>query len=198
MGFDSCPSCTCGSAVTTIASPYTVSPKVIYSTSTVETPGADYAGTQGGQVGAALSNAWTVNAAMLVPVIMQNDLTVIDLWWINGGAVAGNTDVGIYDASLAAIVRLGPIANVGVNTLQQSPAAANLTAGVLYWLAISNDDAGQQYVSVFINGYAALDQSGYKQQVGAWAGGLPATITPAHPSTSANFPHFGLTGVTML
>lgn len=130
-----------------------------------------------------------VNTCVYVPVMFEQAATVSFLT-IGCTSAAGNFDLGLYDANLVSIARLGStVATIGVKQLTVN---ASVSAGLVY--------------------YAAFAQSGSTMQVGrfsgAQAGGavfaetiavgvghqaafpLPASPTPAKPSVQAWYPVF--------
>lgn len=166
----------------------------------METSGYDYAMVVGGGLGIVLSQPRPqINYVVYVPMIPHDDLTTVEMWWMNGAGTAGNTDVGLYAASFAALFRSGPTPNGAINTLQRVPAVVNLTAGTLYWMALWADDiATQRFYSWSITAQGGFDAAGNKTETGA-VGGLPNPMTPvplALPGNS-NLPRFGLSCVSL-
>ena len=82
--------------------------------------------------------AWpTAGLAIYVPVIVPRAIIVKRLWYANGNTATGNYDIGLYDASGAAIVRRGSTAK---NTTPGEAVwdCTDTTIGPgLYYLALS-------------------------------------------------------------
>jgi hypothetical protein len=95
-------------------------------------------------VGGALvpaSGAWTANTAIYIPLFLPWSYSVQRVFWGNGTAAGGNTDVGIYN--LAGTTKLGSIGTTAVTgntTIQYAALSVSLTQG-MYWLAYAHDSA---------------------------------------------------------
>lgn len=127
--------------------------------------------------------------ALYLPFSLSQPLLAQHLFWQNG-AVAGNTDVGIYDADGSRLVSSGPTANSGANT----PQSVNITdtwlfPGRRYWLAIASTSTSQGYLSSATAGRI----HGLRQEAGLTSGTLPATAVFAS-CTTAYIPFVGIAG----
>lgn len=137
----------------------------------------------------------TANLATYVPFSLDQPATVAQFFWGNGGAVAGATDVAVYDETAAnKLATTGSTANATISVLQ----AVDITDVILppgrYWLALACDNTGQSYLASN-PAVQYLDLLGVKQQGTAFT--LPATPTFATP-TVGNIPIFGFTTRTVV
>lgn len=78
-----------------------------------------------------------VNLALAVPFVVHGNYVVKRLWWLNGSAVAGNVDVGVYNSSFVRLISTGATAQAGVDTLQSVDVADTTIAAGQYFMAIS-------------------------------------------------------------
>lgn len=90
------------------------------------------------------SAVWPSSDLALFYPIPVSDVprTYTKAWWVNGSAVAGNVDVGIYTFSGATgtrVVASTAEAQSGVSVMQVAATfpATTLLAGVQYWIAMS-------------------------------------------------------------
>jgi hypothetical protein len=87
------------------------------------------------------SNAWpTANKAFFIPFTIGATRRYRNIFWMNGTAVKGNVDTGIYDATGAKLVSTGSIAAAGISSIQSVSIDITLSAG-RYWLAMAEDTA---------------------------------------------------------
>ncbi len=134
---------------------------------------------------------WIANLATYVPFILARPKLIAQFFWINGGTVAGNTDVGVYNEALTKVLSTGSTANSGTSTIQ----AVNVTDTVLqagrYWLAIASDSSTQVFSGDSIVA-RAQDMFGIKQQASGWSSGLLSSPTLSAPAQTL-LPLFGFT-----
>jgi hypothetical protein len=137
----------------------------------------DYCQATNAQFGAGAG--WgTANLAVFAPVTLRSAVTVYQLGWINGTAVVGNLDVGIYDKVGNRLVSSGSTAQSGVSSVQTVDTADTTLLPGVYYLAMSSDTAsGNAIYRVAFSptgnigrGYGMLQQT-------ASAFPLPATAT---------------------
>jgi hypothetical protein len=77
-----------------------------------------------GTVASVASAVWpAANRALFMPVVLTRQIVVTVLWVFNGGAVAGNFDIGVYDDSTL-LMSTGATAQAGIN----QPQGVNITA----------------------------------------------------------------------
>jgi hypothetical protein len=140
------------------------------------------------------SAVWTANLLIFIPLLLAQPTLVAQFWWMNGAAVNGNTDVGVYtEDGQTKLGGTGSTLNSGTSQIQVVDVADfRLAADTRYWLALGSDSGTQAYSrnNLIVGG---LDYIGVKQQAAGWSSGLPTTVTPAAP-TVAILPNFGFTG----
>ena len=152
-------------------------------------------GAAAGTFGLAASATWvTANAAIYVPFRIAQPLTVVKLFMLNGAAVSGNVDVGIYGISDAGtptrMVSSGSTAQSGVSVIQEFNITDTLIGPGLFYLALAVDNTTATFLRQ-VTLIANLELLGAAQQATAFP--LPATATFA-VVTSSYLPMFGLTG----
>jgi hypothetical protein len=129
-----------------------------------------------------------VNRAAYYPLVVPVTTVVRRVFWVNGGSVAGNSDVGIYRDIAgkpgALLVSSGATANSGTNALQFVDVSATTLGPGRYWLALAASDGAK-----FRSTTGAADDASVRFQE-ASACPLPATATPV-ASTGANVYLFG-------
>ncbi len=144
------------------------------------------------------SAVWTANRLIFLPLVTVQPVLVAQFFWINGSAVSGNTDVGIYDfAGTTKLGSSGSIANSGTTTLQTVDVADfTLPAHARFWLALGCDNATQAYwrANLVAQGLSLI---GVKEQLSGWSSGLPSSIALGTP-TVAVLPMFGFTGRSVI
>lgn len=93
-------------------------------------------------VAAPTSLAWqSANTALFFPIEIEESVTVVKLWWINGGVASGNVDIGIYDATtLARKVSIGSTAQGTISVIQEVDVADTVLAAGRYYIAIVLDN----------------------------------------------------------
>jgi hypothetical protein len=149
VAFDSCPSCRCGIAASTCFG--FASEANMLSTVDLEQPG---------ELAARIdSNVWpnnarwpTANLAIGWPiwVTCSDSFIATQAFVMNGDAVAGNLDLGVYDLAGNRLASTGSTAQAGVNTLQivNLSASVSLAAGTYYLFQASDTSAGTQHWKV--------------------------------------------------
>jgi hypothetical protein len=89
----------------------------------------------------ATSTTWpTANTAFFMPFAVPLPVVAQQLFLVNGGAVSGNFDVGIYDAQGTRLVSLGSTAQSGTTALQAAAIASLQLAPGLYYLGLALDN----------------------------------------------------------
>jgi hypothetical protein len=131
----------------------------------------------------------SANQACYVPFEIQRPMTITRLWVLNGTAVSGNIDVGIYNGTTR-LVSSGSTAQAGTSTVQQFDITDTLIEPRmdLYFAVAMDNVTGTlfRHTMTFMLGRAAA--GGSKIQAAAFP--LPATATPVVTSTSY-FPVIG-------
>jgi hypothetical protein len=142
-----------------------------------------------GDIGAPSNGAWpTANRALLVPFRLPHWTTIQSVTVINGAAVSGNLDGGIYDRNGRLLTSTGSVAQTGVISSQ----VLNFTDIVLgpgqYFAAVAMDNTtGQLERWSFSQHFARA--MGLVQAVSSFP--LPGSISPAVLS-SDYIPHIGV------
>lgn len=129
------------------------------------------------------------NRALYYPIIIDQPVTVTQMWCHNGATVKGKVDLGIYDAAFNRIVNKGLTAQAGENTIQLLDIADTLLMPGLYYFAITSTSAE----ATFFRGTAAAVRQragGVSQKTLAGEEELPATVSTTAPA-SAFVPLFG-------
>lgn len=134
----------------------------------------------------------TANRAYLVPIVPAANGPVNKAWWINGGTVSGNLDVGIYDKDGNRVASTGAVAQSGANAIQSAALTVvpTLLAGIPYYLAFSSSSATSELFAVDAAGAQIATACGFVQA--ATAHPLPATVTFAAMASQYLYT-FGLT-----
>ena len=151
-----------------------------------------YLGSIGLTWSSSASAVWPVaNTAYFIPFRLSEPVTVTLLWWLNGTAVAGNVDCGLYDAAGTRIVSAGSTAQAGTSAIQSVNITDTLIGPGTFFMALALDDATTATIRRFAPGNASfLKACGCAEQATAFA--LPATATFA--TYGPNFlPIFGMT-----
>lgn len=67
-----------------------------------------------------VGRAWqTENTATFVPLYLPETTTAVKLFWLNGDAVSGNVDIGIYTEDGALLTSAGTTAQAGISVIQE-------------------------------------------------------------------------------
>lgn len=130
--------------------------------------------------GPTLATGWpTANLAIYVPFTVDEAITLLRLFWLNGTAVSGNVDIGVYDDTLTRLVSAGSTAQASTSVLQFANVADTaLTAGRYYLgLALDNTTGRIGRLTSGLITAEVLRAVGQFQQGTAFV--LPATATPA-------------------
>lgn len=130
------------------------------------------------------------NRGFFIPFWVPSAITVAQLWCQNGGTAAGNTDMGIYDATFNKVVTIGPTAQAGTSAIQYfNIADTGLSAATNYYLALVTDNTGATFGRVSV----ALQ---HLNSIGVFTdeavGTLPASVVP-DSCAQAYIPHCGFT-----
>lgn len=147
-----------------------------------------------GGFGASASTAYPLaNLALYIPFCISAPINIQSVTWGNGTVTGGNCDVGIYDESGTAIVRLGSTARGAASTLILT---TTLTDTVLapgrYYMAFAHD--GTNNIFAWAPAAGLCEAMGVLEQQTAFP--LPSTATFA-VTTRAYIPHVGLLAQTL-
>lgn len=137
------------------------------------------------------SAVWpAANRAIVVPLALPFDYSIARAYVVNGAAVSGNFDIGIYDTTFARLGSTGATAQSGTNTVQFATLALDLVAGSYYMALAFDNGVGTTFrISAVVVQW--LNDVGMLQQASAYP--LPNPLpSPAVPA-SAYIPVFGIT-----
>lgn len=112
----------------------------------------------------------------------------VKLFAVNGTAVSGNVDIGIYDESGTRLVSSGSVAQTGTSVIQIFDITDTLLGVGLFFLAMAVDNTTAQFFRRTANA-AHLRTLRVYQTASAFV--LPTTVTFAAPA-SGYYPLFGL------
>jgi len=144
-------------------------------------------------------NWGTANLALYIPVNIPGTITVNRLWWFNGNAVAGGTDVGIYDINGNRLVSATGTTNSGVSTPQTvTPASIITLQPGTYYIALACDNTTQKFVGLQTSQTSYIGPAvGLGYQSSAYP--LPATATISSiTGTAIPYPIFGFSSRTTI
>lgn len=129
------------------------------------------------------------NAAIYIPVYFPESCTLTGVKWILTNA-GNNYDMGLYTSAYTRVTSKGSTAtSAGIHTL--SVASLAITANDLYYVGIVVDNIGVRFIGWTLTSAPLVAQSGCTEQAAALP--LPATATPAVPSS---WPHIPLISMT--
>lgn len=127
------------------------------------------------------NNFVTANLAVFIPFWVAESVVMTKMGWLNGSAVAGNLDCGIYDEAGTRLVSIGSTLQVVVSAWQTVDITDTTLARGRYYLAFTSDTSGVTQKVGAVLPAAAIPQSlGLLQQ----ASGFPLS-TNANPATYA-------------
>lgn len=144
------------------------------------------------QMGHALGSAtWpTANLAILFPIRVPVQQPVSQIFWLNGAAVSGNVDAGIYTMDGTRIYSTGSTAQSGISSIQ-TVSFTEITLGpASYYLALSvnNTTATIQRITATLGAFVP-QVIGLAEVASSFA--LPATLTLAS-ATNNYIPAVGI------
>lgn len=118
----------------------------------------------------------TSNLAIFFPFEIYEPITIAKLTVLNGSAVSGNIDAGIYDAMGNRLVSIGSTAQSGTTAIQTFDVTDTLLVPGLYYLALALDNT-----TGTVGGYSGLiagdmQAAGCFQQASAFPLPNPATF----------------------
>lgn len=94
------------------------------------------------------SAVWvSANRALFIPFSLYAPATAYSMVMMNGAAVSGNLDMGIYTEDGTRLASFGATAQVGLNRTQRFTFASplNLAAGNYYMASVFNNATGQVF-----------------------------------------------------
>lgn len=135
------------------------------------------------------SGAWpTANLAIFVPLEVYTPRVITQLATVNGTAVSGNIDVGIYDLAGNRLVSAGSTAQAGTSTVQVFNVTDIALKPGVYMLALALDNTTGTITRSSTITTQMLRVAGVQQMASAFP--LPSLATYATPS-NAYAPVFG-------
>lgn len=118
----------------------------------------------------------SANLAIYIPFTVYETITIVKLSILNGAAVSGNVDVGIYDAGGAKIISTGSTAQSGTSAIQTFDITDTVLSPGLYYLAIAMDNTTGAIENVTVTAID-VEALGVFQEASAFP--LPSSATPA-------------------
>jgi hypothetical protein len=133
-----------------------------------------------GQGAPSSQNFVTVNLAVFVPFSVPEPITITKLGWVNGTAVAGNLDAGIYDTSGTRLVSSGTTAQASTSTAQVVDVTDTILGRGVYYLALASDTSG-----ITQKVFAAIPAAGIAQSLGLLQ--MATAFVLPNPATYAKY-----------
>lgn len=135
------------------------------------------------------------NLALYFPFVLAEPVLVKKVAWMNGTAVSGNVDVGVYDEVGTRLFSTGSTAQAGTSAKQEVDITDIYLTPGLYYLAIACDNTTATFLrSTQIQEVARI--LGCMEQTSAFA--LPATATFAQMARAGYIPCFLLAAGTVI
>lgn len=131
----------------------------------------------------------SANLAIYVPFRVTKSATAYRMFCVNGATASGNLNMAIYNSAWANQVETGSTAQSGTSTYQDVEIADTVLAPGLYYMALSLDNTMGTFDHA--QSFSRLNRAwGIAQEAAAFA--MPATATPAAPTTVIDIPLFGV------
>lgn len=136
------------------------------------------------QVAPASNNYVTASLVVYIPFWIPETVTFTKMFWVNGSAVAGAYDVGIYATDGTRLVSSGSVSASGVSQVQATDITDTTCARGMYYMAILSDTSGITQKILAVVPSAGIPQSlGLLQQASVT---IPLS-TNASPATFAKY-----------
>lgn len=144
-----------------------------------------------GSIGAVggTTNWPSANRAYYFPFRIADKFLINQFFWINGSAVNGNVDAGVYTFDGTRIISTGAVAQSGTSVIQTSDVADTLLDAGLFYLAVSVSSASGRLLKAAPN-FQFQRMLGMLEQ--STANPLPATATFAALTGAGHIPVFGI------
>jgi hypothetical protein len=85
-------------------------------------------------------SAWpSANLAIYVPVAIPTRCVVFALWFAGGSTGTGNVDMGLFDATGAAVISVGAVAKAASSNEQRIDVTDTVVGPGLYYIGISSN-----------------------------------------------------------
>lgn len=131
-------------------------------------------------------------ATILFPLTIEDPITLVKAFVMNGATVVGNFDIGVYDQALTKLFSTGSTAQSGANVLQEVD-IADFTLDVgSYHLAFALDSTTATYFA-WSTAFAQVAGANFMTTS---AFPLPATFTSA--GTTSGTPLFGFSARSLV
>lgn len=146
--------------------------------------------------GSVASAVWpSANLAIFYPRVLPVPFLLSRFWWVNGSAVAGNIDCGVFTPGGARIASTGSTAQSGTSAIQ----SVNLGTPILlppgsYLFGLAASSASAQFIRR-APVVGLLVTYGFAQQSSALPLPDPATFTSI---TNSYLPYFGITNRSII
>lgn len=141
-------------------------------------------------VSAPAAAAWpSANMAIYVPLRIPSRIVVLKLWFASGVTGTGNVDMGLYDATGAAVISATNAAKEAATTEQVFDVTDTTVGPGLYYIALSSDSGTDTMLRYAPAAPIPLAQ-GVLTEASAYP--LPATATFVADQTLAYIPVMGL------
>lgn len=123
------------------------------------------------------SAVWpTANKAFYAPFYLWRDVSVSKMFLLNGSAVSGNLEMGIYSTSGVRLATTGSVAQAGTNSCQRVNLQATINLGMgQYFMALVINNGTGAVMRKSVASPPLMNMFGYFQQTTAFP--LPATAT---------------------
>lgn len=146
--------------------------------------------------GASASATWpTGNSAFYYPFKVRRPFNAVYMYVMNGAAVSGNVDLGIYDLAGNRLVSTGSTAHAGTSAIQTFNITDTLLYPGVYYMAMNCSNTTSQFQRWSGNVLATRLLGVLTQAVGAVTLPNPATFT----STAISFfPIVGISSKTVI
>ena len=119
------------------------------------------------------------NTTVYVPLTVSETITIVKGWWLNGGTVNGNVDIGLYpEAGGAKLVSLGSTAQAGTTAVQEGNIADTVVPPGRYLMAFGWSSATATFTGIVpadVVNSRSLKSMGVAMEA---AFALPASATP--------------------
>jgi hypothetical protein len=172
--------------------------RILISPSALEACGVELAAMTGGGIIVANLGNFTANSAIFYPFGIAEQIVVQKMWWLNGAAVTGNIDIGIYTAAGARVISIGPTAQATINVIQEVDVTDTVLVPGRYYVGIAGDTGTNQRFSGFaLTSVHYLRAVGVLQVDGLTSGTLPTSVTFA-TATINQLPFCGLSGRSLV
>jgi hypothetical protein len=125
------------------------------------------------------------NTAIFIPFHLPFPYPVKRLFWVNGTAVSGNVDIGLYSGEGKRLYSAGSTAQAGTSATQfVTPSPAFILPSDVYYMGfVADNTTGQCFRRSNLTGLSAGLSGGMLQQASAFP--LPADLSSAIVHTSA-------------